>query len=275
MCADNRIWFGEKGSNAPRLKKFLTEVRAGLVPSTHWSHKEVGTTGSAKKEIVELFAGETPFSTPKPEALIERVIHIATNPGDLVLDSFLGSGTTAAVAQKMGRRYIGIEMGDHAVTHCVPRLRKVIDGEQGGISRAQAWQGGGGFRFHRLGPAVFDEDGRLQADIRFPVLAAHVWFAETGTPLTPGAAPSPFLGVSGGIGYALLYNGILGDKSAAGGNVLTRRTLGIVRGAVRDAAGGFDGPLTVYGERTALSDATLTAERITFRQTPYDVKARA
>ena len=207
----------------------------------------------------------------KPEALIKRVLDLFSNPGDLVLDSFLGSGTTAAVAQKMGRRYIGIEMGDHAVTHCVPRLQKVIDGEQGGISKAQDWQGGGGFRFYRLGPDVFDEDGRLQPDIRFPVLAAHIWFAETGTPLTAPANPSPYLGAQDAVGYALLYNGILGDKSVNGGNVLTRKTLAIIR----DAAGDFDGPLTVYGERTALSDTTLKAERITFKQTPYDVKARA
>ena len=112
-----------------------------------------------------------------------QILTLATNPGDLVLDSFLGSGTTAAVAHKMGRRYIGIELGEHAVTHCVPRLRKVIEGEQGGISGAVGWQGGGGFRFYRLGEPVFDEQGRINPAIRFPHLAAHVWFAETRTPL--------------------------------------------------------------------------------------------
>ena len=86
---------------------------------------------------------------------------IATNPGDLVLDSFIGSGTTAAVAHKMNRRYIGIEMGEHAVTHCAPRLRKVIEGEQGGISEAVGWKGSGGFRFYRLGEPVFDEAGHI------------------------------------------------------------------------------------------------------------------
>src|SRR5690606_29315519 len=127
MVADSRIWFGEAGGNAPRVKKFLSEVQAGLVPSTFWAHNEVGSNGKAKSEIVSLFEGETPFSTPKPEQLLERIIHIATNPGDLVLDSFLGSGTTAAVAHKMGRRYIGIELGEHARTHCQPRLKKVVD----------------------------------------------------------------------------------------------------------------------------------------------------
>lgn len=206
----------------------------------------------------------------KPEGLLERIFEIATNPGDLVLDSFLGSGTTAAVAQKMGRRYIGIEMGDHAVTHCAPRLRKVVDGEQGGISKTQNWQGGGGFRFYRLGPPVFTEDGQVQPDIRFPTLAAHIWFAETGSPWTEPQPLTPFLGAQEGKGYALLYNGILGDKSVSGGNVLTRKTLGVIRAAQGD----FNGPLTIYGERTALSETTLKAEQIEFKQTPYDVKAR-
>ncbi|MCT4334520.1 site-specific DNA-methyltransferase [Paracoccus sp. YLB-12] len=267
--ADNRVWFGTSGQNAPRQKKFLSEAKAGLTPNTLWLASDAGTNDEAKKETVKLF-GEAVFDTPKPERLLQRILHIATNPGDLVLDSFLGSGTTAAVAQKMGRRYIGIEMGDHAVTHCAPRLQKVVDGEQGGISKAQNWQGGGGFRFYRLGPPVFTEDGQIQPDIRFPVLAAHIWFSETGSPWTQPQPLTPFLGAQGGKGYALLYNGILGDKSASGGNVLTRKTLA----AIRAAMGDFTGPLTVYGERTALSDATLKAEQIEFKQTPYDVKAR-
>ena len=109
----------------------------------------------------------------KPEALIKRILELFSGPGDLVLDSFLGSGTAAAVAHKMGRRYIGIEMGDHAVTHCLPRLKGVIQGEQGGVSKSVEWKGGGGFRFYRLGPPVFDEHGRIQQDVRFPVMAAH------------------------------------------------------------------------------------------------------
>lgn len=227
-------------------------------------------TQQGSYESMELFGLKEKFSFPKPEGLIQTIYESCTTPGDLVLDSFLGSGTTAAVAQKMGRRYIGIEMGDHAVTHCAPRLQKVVDGEQGGISKAQNWLGGGGFRFYRLGPPVFTEDGQIQPDIRFPVLAAHIWFAETGSPWTAPQPLTPFLGAQGGHGYALLYNGILGDKSVSGGNVLTRKTLA----AIRAAQGDFTGPLTVYGERTALSEATLKAEQIEFKQTPYDVKAR-
>ena len=269
LLADNRIWFGVNGTAGPRRKRFLSEVSDGIVPTTVWLRDVVGDNQDAKREVRAINEKDV-FTTPKPERLIERVLAIATNPGDLVLDSFLGSGTTAAVAQKMGRRYIGIEMGNHAVTHCAPRLQKVINGEQGGISKAQNWQGGGGFRFYRLGPPVFTEDGQIQRDIRFPVLAAHIWFAETGSPWTEPQPLTPFLGAHDGTGYALLYNGILGDKSVSGGNVLTRKTLAAIRAAQSD----FVGPLTVYGERTALSEATLKAEQIEFKQTPYDVKAR-
>ena len=273
MIADNRIWFGAEGNNVPRVKKFLSEVQQGLVPSTLWLYQEVGTNGEAKNETIQLFPGETPFSTSKPERLIQRILHIATNPGAVVLDSFLGSGTTAAVAHKMGRRYIGIEMGEHAVTHCAPRLRKVIDGEQGGISKSVGWQGGGGFRFYRLGPPVFDEAGQIRADIRFPVLAAHVWFSETGRPWN-GSGDSPFLGLHDGHAYALLYNGILGDKQPNGGNVLTRATLATIREEIERRHARFSGPLTVYGEQSRLASATLEQAGITFKQMPYDVKAR-
>lgn len=152
--AANNIWFGKDGNGVPRTKKFLSEITSGLTPETLWLAEEVGTNDFAKKHLIELFRDTSLFDTPKPESLISRVLHIATNPGDLVLDSFLGSGTTAAVAHKMGRRYIGIEMGEHAKTHCLPRLEKVIAGEQGGISEAVGWKGGGGFRFHTLGEPV-------------------------------------------------------------------------------------------------------------------------
>ena len=185
---------------------------------------DVKTSRQAKAHQRALLPNEETFATVKPEQLIQRVFEIATRPGDLVLDSFLGSGTTAAVAHKMGRRYIGIEMGEHAVTHCAPRLNKVIEGEQGGISEAVGWKGGGGFRFYRLGPPVFDEEGHIRADIRFPVLAAHIWFSETGTPWTAKAARRCSASTTAAP-IALLYNGILGDKRADGGNVLTRATL--------------------------------------------------
>ena len=230
---------------------------------------DVKTTRQAKAHAQEMLPDLAPIDTIKPEEIIGRVLEIATKTGDIVLDSFLGSGTTAAVAHKMGRRYIGIEMGDHAVTHCVPRLRKVIDGEQGGISESVGWQGGGGFAFYRLGESVFDDNGRINPAIRFANLAAHIWFSETGAPLT-GEATGPWLGFSEGRGLALLYNGILGDKSVSGGNVLTVALLK----RLRAHGGGWTGPMTVYGEASRIGPDRLKAESVTFKQTPYDVRAR-
>jgi adenine-specific DNA-methyltransferase len=158
LDADNRIWWGKNGDSIPQFKRFLSDVKQGVVPQTIWPYEEVGHTQDAKKEIVALF-GEDVFGTPKPERLMKRVIEIATNPGDLVLDSFAGSGTTGAVAHKMGRRWIMIELGEHCHTHIIPRLQKVIDGEdQGGISKAVNWQGGGGFRYYRLAPSLLEKD---------------------------------------------------------------------------------------------------------------------
>ena len=274
LNADKRIWWGLNGDSIPRVKKFLSEAKDGVVPATWWTHSDAGTNAEAKQELRRLTLNEGDiFLTPKPEKLIKQVLVIATDPGDLVLDSFLGSGTTAAVAHKMGRRYIGIEMGEHAVTHCAPRLNRVIEGEQGGISKSVGWQGGGGFRFYRLGPPVFDEDGRIQRDVRFPVLAAHLWFSETNRPWI-GEGVSPLLGLHHGEAYALLYNGILGDKRPGGGNVLIHATLQAIRDAISKECPGFDGPLTVYGEQSRLRESTLKRERITFKQTPYEVKAR-
>lgn len=158
MVAQNRIWFGPDGNSVPSVKKFLSEVKQGITAQTLWTYKEVGHNQDAKKEI-KAFGFETVFDTPKPEKLIERIITLGSNPGDIVLDSFLGSGTTAAVAQKMGRKYIGIELGNHAYTHCVPRLKMVTDGtDQGGISKAQNWEGGSGFKFYELAPSLLKED---------------------------------------------------------------------------------------------------------------------
>ena len=262
LDADNRIWWGKDGSNVPAIKRFLSEVKQGLVPQTWWSYEDVGHTQEAKKEIVVLFSDDV-FGTPKPERLIERVLHIATNNGDLILDSFLGSGTTAAVAHKINRRYIGIEMGDHAQTHCQPRLQKVVEGEQGGISKAVNWTGGGGFRFYRLGSELFDQYGTINPDIGFASLAAHIWYMETRTPLLT-QADSPILGIHNGTAYYLLYNGILKDRRPQGGNVLTR--------AVLDFLPKYEGKKIIYGETSRLGQARLDAEQITFKQIPYDVR---
>jgi adenine-specific DNA-methyltransferase len=155
---DGRIWWGPKGSARPSIKRYLNEV-GDLVPRTIWNKNDVGSNRTSKNEMRGLFPGVSSFDTPKPERLIERVLYIATNPGDLILDSFAGSGTTGAVAQKMGRRWIMVELGEHCHTHIIPRLKKVIDGEdQGGISEAVKWQGGGGFRYYKVAPSLLEQD---------------------------------------------------------------------------------------------------------------------
>ena len=264
LLEDNRVFFGKNGTGGPQLKRFLNEVQQGVVPTSWWPHEEAGHNDESRKEIKKLSEDDF-FTTPKPERLIQRILSLATNENDLVLDSFLGSGTTVAVAHKMNRRYIGIEMGDHAQTHCAARLQKVIDGEQGGISKDVNWQGGGGFRFYHLGEAIFDEDGHINPDIKFPHLAAHIWFSETRTPYT-GKGNSPLLGIHNGVAYYLLYNGILGDKRVNGGNVLTSKIL--------DGLPEHPGPKVIYGETSRLGPARLLEGQITFKQTPYDIKAR-
>jgi adenine-specific DNA-methyltransferase len=160
LINDNRIYFGPDGKNVPRLKRFLSEVSQTVPPTTWWDYKNFGHNDEAKRESKALVGdNETVFATPKPERLIKAIIEVGSSKGDLVLDSFLGSGTTAAVAHKMGRKWIGIELGEHCHTHCIPRLRKVVDGsDQGGISKAVNWKGGGGFKYYYLAPSLLNED---------------------------------------------------------------------------------------------------------------------
>ena len=184
LIQENRIWFGEHGDNVPRYKRFLTEVQDGFVPTTLWLRDEVGDNQEAKKEVKNVDSHNV-FATPKPERLIQQILTLGSNAGDLVLDSFLGSGTTAAVAHKMGRRYIGIEMGDHAYTHCKVRLDKVISGEdKGGITKSTNWQGGGGYRFYELASSLVVEDKfgnpiinkEYNADMLAAAMALHEGF---------------------------------------------------------------------------------------------------
>lgn len=154
---DGLLYWGKDGkSQSPRLKKFLSQAES-VVPRTIWHYSEIGSTQSAMTEQKKMF--DAPFATPKPEGLLERILNIATNPEDIVLDSFAGSGTTGAVAHKMGRRWIMCELGEHCHTHIIPRLQKVIDGEdKGGVTEAVNWQGGGGFRYYKLAPSLIVND---------------------------------------------------------------------------------------------------------------------
>lgn len=297
--AEKRIWFGVKGDSRPRVKNFLSES-SGMSSWTWWTNREVGHNQESKKEINELFGADGAFTTPKPERLLERILRLATNENDLVLDSFSGSGTTAAVAQKMGRRWIGIEMGEHAKTHCLPRLQKVLDGEQGGISKTVNWQGGGSFRFMQLGAPVFDETGAIHPNVRFATLAAFVWMQETGVPWH-GTAPtvrpersegsdnssapvretlrqaqgertkqSPFLGTHNGVDYFLLFNGVLGDKRPNAGNVLTRAVLLVL--TTEFPSNGR--PRVIYGESNRLGEERLKEAQVQFKSIPHEVVKR-
>ncbi len=158
--SEGRIYWGKDGdSEFPMEKKYLSEVKEGVVNQTWWPYDFAGSTRNASAELKGVFDGEKSFDTPKPEKLLQRILELATNPGDLVLDSFAGSGTTGAVAHKMGRRWIMVELGEHCHTHIIPRLQKVIDGaDPGGISKAVNWRGGGGFRYYRLAPSLLEKD---------------------------------------------------------------------------------------------------------------------
>ncbi|MEQ5185768.1 site-specific DNA-methyltransferase [Providencia alcalifaciens] len=267
LLENNLIYWGKNGrSKSPRIKNFLIDAKP-VVPRSVWSYDEVGHTQEAMLEQKAL--SSIPFGTPKPERLIKTILNIATFPDELVLDSFLGSGTTAAVAQKMNRRYIGIEMGEHARTHCIPRLQKVINGEQGGISQSVEWNGGGGFSFYTLNPEpVFLANGQIRPDIKFASLAAYVWHNETGVGAIQ-AMDKPYLGSHNGTAYYLLYNGILGDRRPSGGNVLTRQLLSWLLDTFP-----HDGPKIIYGETSRIGPERLAQASVTFKQIPYDIVLR-
>lgn len=163
LLADDRIWFPKGGDGSPRLKLFAHQVR-GLVPFTVWGASDTGTNDDAKRHLMALFPNQEVFDTPKPESLLERIIHIATNPGELVVDIFAGSGTTAAVAHKMGRRWIVAERSSPTVVDfLLPRLQRVADGaDPGGITEATRWKGGGSFDVVHVSPRF----GRLTRSYR-------------------------------------------------------------------------------------------------------------
>lgn len=273
LQADKRLFWGAKGTaKTPMRKLFKAEAKQGMSAPSIWN--DVGFNQHASSEIEKIFGTKAAFETPKPEALIERVIRIATNPGEIVLDSFLGSGTTAAVAHKMGRHWIGIEMGEHAQSHCLPRLLKVLDGEQGGISKTVDWQGGGGFHFMRLGEPAFQADGSIHPEISFSTLARYVWFVENRSSHGNSQFDSPLLGVTGqgenSVAYLLLYNGILGDRRAHGGNVLTSVLWPYLESLVPNHRGRW----VIYGEASRMPEIRRRALRISFKQIPYDIRMK-
>ncbi len=155
---DKRLFWGANGTaKTPMRKLFKSEAKLGMSSPSIWS--DLAFNQHASSEMEGLFGEKASFETPKPEALLHRIIHMASDAGDLVLDSFAGSGTTGAVAHKMGRRWIMIELGKHIHSHIIPRMKKVIDGEDpGGVTEATGWKGGGGFRYFRLAPSLLEMD---------------------------------------------------------------------------------------------------------------------
>jgi site-specific DNA-methyltransferase (adenine-specific)/adenine-specific DNA-methyltransferase len=266
---EGRIWWGESGNNMPRLKRYLSDVKDGVVPQTMWFYKDVGHTQEAKKELLELVDFNTSddvFITPKPTRLIQRILQIATDKDSLILDSFAGSGTTAHAVLKQNaedggkRRFILVEMDENIARNVTAeRVRRAALGYTN--AKGQAVTGlGSGFQFCRLSAEpLFDADGQIRRDVTFAQLAEFVWFTETGTGFT-GTADSPLLGVHEGRAIYLLYNGILKDRSVAGGNVLT--------GPVFDVLPKFPGPKVIYAAANRMGART-AREGITFKQTPY------
>ncbi len=300
---EGRITFGKSGLGRPMLKRFLTDTQGGLTPNTWWSHEFAGHNKEATLELKSIFNGDSPFETPKPTRLLERILQIATNPGDLVLDSFAGSGTTGHAVLKLNatqsgtggpsvvdavelagslfhtpsdglvpdaprladRRFILVEMEPEiAPKITAERIRRVAEGYTN--AKGEMVPGlGGGFRYCRLGEPLFDEFGQIRTSVTFGELARHVYFTETGEPLPRENVPTtPLLGVCRGVGIYLLYNGILGDETVNGGNVLTRSTLAKLPK--------FAGTKVVYCTACLLSSERLSAERIIVRQTPKGIK---
>ncbi|MDF9393710.1 MULTISPECIES: site-specific DNA-methyltransferase [Methylococcus] len=276
---DNRIWWGKDGNAIPQIKRFLHEVKDGRVPQTMWFYQEVGHTQEGKKELLELVdfnSSDDVFITPKPTRLIQRILQIATDKDSLVLDSFAGSGTTGHAVLKQNaedggkRRFILVEMDENIAQNVTDeRVRRVASGYTN--AKGQTVEGlGGGFQFCRLSAEpLFDADGQIRSDVKFAQLAEFVWFVETGTgfphprPLSQGERGepcSPLLGIHEGRAIYLLYNGILKDKSVAGGNVLT--------GPVFDVLPKFAGPKVIYAAANRMG-ARAAREGITFKQTPY------
>ncbi|MDR3049230.1 MAG: site-specific DNA-methyltransferase [Elusimicrobiota bacterium] len=259
----------EQTTAQPRIKLLFADDYLTINPGDLWT--DIKTTGLDSEGNIDFRKGK------KPEKLIARIIKMNSEKGDIILDSFLGSGTTAAVAHKMGRRWIGIEFGNHAYTHCVHRLKKVIDGsDQSGISKTVDWKGGGGFRFFKLGEPVFDGEGNINPNITFAQLSAHIWFSQTHTMLPRQTSSdaisrkgkSTFLGIHNRAAYALLYNGILRDRSIDGGNVLTSATLKVIYNDIKGDKRDYD-KLVIYGEASRIGKR----KNIEFKQTPYDIKS--
>lgn len=276
---DGRVWWGETKDNVPRLKRFLSEVKQGVVPQTLWFYRDVGHTQEAKKELLETVAfadSASVFITPKPTRLMKRIIEIASEPGDIVMDSFAGSGTTGvAVAREgEGRRFVLIEMEPSICRDVTAaRMKRVIEGydrEKSKGAKEHVDGTGGGFRFCTLGEPLFDADGNVSPAVSYPDLAAHVFFCETGSPIPRRAdGSSALIGTFQGRAIYLLHSAeAIGVASANAGNVLTASVLESLPLPDPD----FSGARVVYAEGCTVPEDRLSRLGFIFKQVPYQIE---
>ena len=215
--SQGRVYFGKNGNSLPVIKTYLSEIQDGVVPQTWWPSSEVGSNQEAKRDhLRKLFPDESPFATPKPERLLERIVTIASNPGDIVLDCFAGSGTTAAVAHKMGRRWVAAEILPETVARFTRRrLEMVVKGDDpGGISKLVGWAGGGGFRTATVGPSMYVDTpfGVLLSEEATNGTFARAVAGQLGYEFQPDSAP--FCGVRGRMRLAVL-DGTVGEEEVS------------------------------------------------------------
>lgn len=257
---DGRIWWGKDGNNVPAPKIFLSEVSDGIVPQTLWEYDEVGHTQDAKKQIKELFRGETPFDTPKPTRLIERILQIASNPDSIILDSFAGSGTTAHAVLNMNkadgghRKFILVEMMDYAESITAERVKRVIDGYGEGKNAVEGT--GGGFRFCELGEPLLI-DGNLNETVGEEKIREYVWFTETKCPWPREENGNPYyLGKQAQTAYYFYYER----------EQVTTLDYDFLSTLPRDAEGFF-----IYADLCVIPPEELSANHITFKKIPRDI----
>jgi adenine-specific DNA-methyltransferase len=254
LVEDNRIWFGENGGNVPRFKRFLSDVQQGIVPTTIWFRDEVGDNQEAKTEAKHIDKNNV-FATPKPERLVQRILELATTEGDWVLDSFAGSGTTGAVAHKMKRKWIMIELNETSDTHCLPRLKKIIDGkDENGITKEVNWSGGGGFRYFNIADSFL---------VKHPVLNTYVINPSYSDEMVKEA-------VCKIEGYEIIKDGLLTGKSSEKhySHVTTKMVnneyIQMLLEAIRD-----DESLTIYCIRK--SSRIQLPDNIEIKRIPFDI----
>jgi adenine-specific DNA-methyltransferase len=269
------IWWGKEGkASVPAFKRYRDSLKGGggTVPPTLWTHEFADHNDGAKKELREIFGAQAAldFFTPKPTRLIQRILQIASESDSLILDSFAGSGTTGHAVLKQNaedggrRRFILVEMDENIAQNITAeRVQRVSQGYKNAKNESVSGLGSG-FRFAKLGKTLFDESGAIREDVKFRELAEFVYFHHTGSPMPKGWKSSPLLGIVDGRAIYLLYNGILGDRSIDGGNVLTAPVLANLPA--------HDGPKTIYAAACRLGPNRLERERIQFKQTPYGLK---